>query len=63
MTDKLASSTDKMLPNKAAITMPELTLRLVSLLRAFVCLPFCQPAVCLGEVASAFCIIYLSVGL
>lgn len=63
MIDKLASSTDKMLPNKAAITMPELTLRLVSLLRASVCLAFCQPAVCLGEVASAVCIIYLSVSL
>lgn len=40
MIDKLSSSTDKMLPNKAAITMPNLTLRLVA---GFTCLSGCLP--------------------
>lgn len=56
MIDKLCSSTDKMVPNKATITVPELTLRLGSfcLVHASVCLwvsPFAflsfWPCVCL----------------
>ena len=43
MIDKVSSTTDRMVPSKATITRPELTLRCV--LVSFFCLPVCSACV------------------